>query len=162
MNLVTTTTVYTITEHVLQVTRELLVEAGRRGFESAVLWAGTVDADGLAHVTQVYRPEQRAVKAPLGLAVELTEAGLTQLIGSLDGDELVLARLHAHGNDDVRHSPVDDKNLVIGHPGAISIVVPRFALAPITLASCGVHLLDDRHRWRRLTARETAQRLQLR
>lgn len=155
-------TTYTISDHILKVTQDLLAEPGDDGFEASVLWAGTVDTGGVAHVARVLRPRQRAVKTAFGLAVEVTEVGLTELINSLDGDEMVLVRLHTHGNEDLNHSPVDDSNLIVGHPGAISVVVPRFAQAPITLVGCGVHLLDDRHRWRRLTAYESAERFQLR
>jgi hypothetical protein len=141
-------------------TEELLVESGVQGFEGAVVWIGT-SAGTTAHVTRVARPEQVAVATKHGLSVTLTEDGLTDLIASLGADEIVLARLHTHGNDDVDHSDVDDANLVVAHPGAVSIVVARLATHGIDLTACGVHILSATHKWKRLTAVETARRFEI-
>ncbi|MEO7572380.1 MAG: hypothetical protein ABIX10_08075 [Acidimicrobiales bacterium] len=143
-------------------TTELLAEPGREGFEGSVLWIGRVVGETTVHVTRAYRPEQLAHATAAGLAVTLTEDGLTALIISLTDGEIVLARLHTHGNDDVNHSAVDDANLVVAHPGALSVVVPFFAATGIHLTHCGVHVLAADHKWRRLTAVETHERVEIR
>lgn len=143
-------------------TSELLAEPGVKGFEGSALWIGHLLDEATAEVTRVHRPEQVAHANAAGLAVTLTEEGLTELIMSLTDGEIVLARLHTHGNDDVDHSDIDDVNLVVAHPGAVSIVVPRFAAAGINLARCGVHVLSNAHRWRRLTPVETSERFEVR
>ena len=147
---------------VLITTEELLTEPGEEGFEGSVLWIGRVLDDTTAAVYRAYRPEQVATATAAGLSVTLTEDGLSQLILSLTDGEIVLARLHTHGNGDIDHSPVDDANLVVAHPGAVSIVVPHFATGGIDLSRCGVHLLSATHQWRRLTTVETAARLKIR
>ena len=141
-------------------TEVLLAESGNEGFEGAVVWIGTV-VNSIADITRVARPEQVAVATEFGHAVTLTEDGLTDLIASLAPDEMVIARLHTHGNDDVDHSDIDDRNLVVVHPGAVSIVVGRFATSGIDLTACGVHILSSTHRWRRLDAAETAERFEV-
>lgn len=149
---------FTIPAAVLATTRALLAEPGEAGFEASALWIGHVLDEQAAQVTHVCRPEQIAYATSNGLAVELTEQGLTDLIRSLADDEIVLVRLHSHGNDDVNHSEIDDRNLVVAHPGAASIVVPRFASEEIKLDRCGVHILSEKHIWRRLSSAETLKR----
>jgi hypothetical protein len=146
----------------IEATAGLLAEPGMEGFEGSALWIGRVVDGTTAEVDRVYRPEQVAHATALGLAVTLTEEGLTELIRSLTGDEIVLARLHTHGNDDIDHSEIDNRNLVVAHPGAVSIVVPHFAADGIDLARCGVHVLSVAHRWRRLTTVQTDERFQVR
>lgn len=153
---------FVIPAGVLAGTARLLAEPGEDGLEGSLLWIGHVLDDTIAEVTRAYRPEQIAFASSAGLAVTLTEDGLTQLIMSLADGEIVLARLHTHGNSDVSHSPVDDANVVVGHPGAVSIVVPYFASCGIDLDRCGVHVLSASHRWRRLTVVETDQRFEIR
>lgn len=139
----------------------LLSEPGEIGFEGSAVWIGTVHDSTAATVTRPYRPEQVTYATPTGLAVEVTQEGLTALITSLSPGELVLARLHTHGTNDVDHSIVDDRNLLVAHPGAVSIVVPHFAVHGINLAECGVHILGDNHCWRRLSAAETGRRFRI-
>lgn len=143
-------------------TAGLLAEPGMKGLEGSVLWIGHVLDDATAEITRAYRPQQVACATAAGLAVTLTEDGLSELIMSLIGDEIVLGRLHTHGNGDVNHSSVDDANLVVAHPGAVSIVVPYFASCGIDLVRCGVHVLSAAHRWRRIKADETDQRFEIR
>lgn len=153
---------FTIPRAVVAQTEALLAEPGAEGFEGSVLWIGHVNSGAVAEVTKVHRPEQVAHATPAGLSVTLTESGLTDLIRSLGSDEMVLARLHTHGNGAVDHSEVDDRNLVVAHPGAVSIVIPWFAAGGIDLAVCGVHVLSAGHRWRRLSPAETSERFTIR
>jgi hypothetical protein len=150
---------FVIPAAVVELTAALLAEVGDRHFEASAVWVGCAVDDATVRVTRVCRPEQVAYATPHGLAVELTEQGLTDLIMSLAADEVVVARLHTHGTDDVDHSAVDDRNLVVAHPGAISIVVPWFAADGIELDRCGVHILTAGRRWRRLSVVETRARL---
>lgn len=150
-------TCFEVAANIIEQTTALLVEPGLAGLEGSAVWIGIVTPK-VASVTRVYRPEQVSVATEMGLAVEVTEAGLSALITSLDGDEAVIARLHTHGTADVGHSPVDDANVLVSHPGAVSIVVPWFAINGIQLPRCGVHILAHDHRWRRLSNDEIRRR----
>lgn len=152
---------FTVPATVLDVTAALLYETGVSGFEGSAVWIGTVDYPTTGIVTRPFRPEQVTYATPSGLAVEVTEDGLTGLISSLTAGELVLARLHTHGTGDVGHSDVDDRNLIVAHPGAISIVVPHFAATGVDLLRCGVHILGTDHRWRRMSPTETERRFRI-
>lgn len=153
---------FAVPQQVIDSTVRLVAEPGAAGYEGSALWIGHVDEGDTAIVTRVHRPEQVAHATPMGLAVTLTEKGLTNLIMSLAVDELVLARIHTHGTDDVDHSLIDDRNLVVAHPGAVSIVIPRFARYGMNLALCGVHVLSADHHWRRIGADETSRRIEIR
>ncbi len=153
---------FTVPAAVVKDSVDLLAEPGAAGYEGSVLWIGELRDRASAQVTRVYRPEQMAFAGEAGLAVEVTERGLTDLISSLSGDEVVLGRLHTHGNDDVAHSSLDDRNLIVAHAGALSIVVPWFAFDGIDLVRCGVHILSSVHRWRRLPPSETSERFMIR
>ena len=150
-------TCFEVTADIIEQTTRLLVEPGLAGLEGCAVWVGTITPE-VATITRVYRPEQVSVATEAGLTVEVTEAGLSTLITSLDGDEAVIARLHTHGTNDIGHSPVDDANLLVSHPGAVSIVVPWFAINGIRLPRCGVHILAHDHRWRRLSNAEIGRR----
>lgn len=152
---------FTVPATVLDATAALLYETGVSGFEGSAVWIGTVDDPATGIVMRPFRPEQVTYATPSGLGVEVTEDGLTGLISSLTAGELVLARLHTHGTGDVRHSDVDDRNLIVAHPGAISIVVPHFAAAGVDLRRCGVHILGTDHRWRRMSPTETERRFRI-
>lgn len=153
---------YDIPLSVVDSTKQLLADPGDEGYEGSVLWIGQRRTARDAAVVRAHRPEQIARSSPLGLSVEVTEAGLSDLIASLEPGETVLGRIHTHGNDDTDHSPIDDANLIVAHPGTFSIVVPFFARHGIDLRACGVHLLGSDHRWRRLLSDETDARFTLR
>lgn len=153
-------TCFKVAAHIIEETTALLVEPGIAGFEGSAVWIGIVTPE-VATVTRVYRPEQVSVATGVGLAVEVTEAGLSALISSLDGFETVISRLHTHGTDDVDHSLVDDANVLVSHPGAISVVVPWFASHGLQLPRCGVHILGHDHRWSRLSSGEIRRRFRV-
>lgn len=148
-----------ITTDQLNDTWSLMREPGRDGFEAAVLWIGPVDAHRRAVVGRVVRPRQWATRTASGVGVALDPDALTDLILSLEG-EIVLARLHTHPTS-AYHSHVDDHNTVIGHPGAISIVVPDFAAGPPDLHTCSVNVLDTLG-WREIRQSEIAERIHIR
>jgi len=150
--------VYRIPVHVLASTRMLLAESGSHGHEAAVVWLGEVETPTTARVVDVYRPHQIATSSAYGLSVEITEQGLTDLISALPDGIFVLARLHTHGDTDTCHSELDDSNFLVGHIGAISVVVPGFARAALHLPSCSVHELRRDGSWRLLTPEEVSQR----
>lgn len=78
---------------------------------------------------------------------------MTALIASLEPGVFVLCRVHSHPHE-AYHSAVDDLNMLISHEGAISIVVPDFAAAPIELERCSVNELCHGRGWRELDVEE--------
>src|SRR5439155_1750856 len=82
-----------------------------------------------------------------GVAVEVTQRGLAEMISALPAGVFVLARVHSHPSA-AFHSPLDDENMLISHEGAISIVVPHFARSGMELATCSINELRHGQGWR--------------
>lgn len=144
---------YELSHHVLDDTWEMLAEPGRDRVEAVVLWLGCVPEDTRGEVLAAIRPEQVAYRSPDGLAVEVPQEVLTQLVATLPEGIHVLVRVHSHPTD-AYHSTTDDRNMIIGHVGAVSIVVPRFATGTVDLRTCSVNILGRDGRWRELTQDE--------
>ena len=148
---------YRVPGRVLERTAVFLRERGARGAEGVVLWLGEPISDESAEILGAYVPEQVAYVTERGVAVEVTRDGLTRLIASLPSGVFVLVRVHAHP-EDAYHSELDDQNMLISHPGAISIVVPYFADGPLDLSRCSVNELVHGEGWRELSPTEVAAR----
>src|SRR5690348_11963781 len=71
---------YLIPETVINQTREFLRERGEEGLEAVVLWLGEVVDDENASILAAYVPEQIGHRTEYGVAVEVTQQGLTRLI----------------------------------------------------------------------------------
>jgi len=150
---------YEIPMQVIRDTQRVLQQRGDEGVEAVVLWLGRPRDERHADILAAFVPEQVAYRSDEGVAVEVTSEGLTRLIGELPDGIFVLCRVHSHPGP-AYHSELDDQNLIIAHPGAISIVVPFFARDPIVLDRCSVNELGDTG-WRELTTHEVRERFQV-
>lgn len=135
---------------VLEETREFLRERGQYGAEGVVLWLGEIIDDETGSVLGAFVPDQIARRSRLGVSVEVTKEGLTQLISVLPEGVFVLIRVHSHPTS-AYHSDLDDDNMLISHDRAISIVVPDYANEPIALVRCSVNELRHGAGWVELT-----------
>jgi proteasome lid subunit RPN8/RPN11 len=135
-----------VPRHVLEETWALLREPGEQGLEGTVLWPGRVLDATTGEVLAAYRPTQVAYRSEHGVAVEIPQEALTDLIAALPDGVHLLARVHTHPGK-AYHSRVDDGNMVIGHIGAVSVVVPDFAAGPPSLDGCSVNRLGADGRW---------------
>jgi hypothetical protein len=148
---------YRVPREALEDTWEFLRERGRIGVEGVVLWVGEVLDEERAVVVVAVPPRQLAYRGEDGLAVEIPQDALTELIGALPLGVHVLARVHSHSMA-AYHSSLDDTNMVISHAGAISIVVPDFANGPVGLVGCSVNELGADGGWRELSAKTVSER----
>lgn len=151
---------YVVPRRVLDSTRAFLFARGASGSEAVVVWIGRVVDDVTAEITEAFAPEQIAHKSEHGVAVEVTQEGLTRLIAALKPGEFVVCRVHSHPGD-AYHSDLDNLNMLISHQGAISIVVPDFAWKAIDLTGCSVNELDHGRGWRQLTQNEVTARFRV-
>jgi hypothetical protein len=157
----TLATVYEVSQAVLDETWELLRRRGEEGLEAVVLWLGHVDAADRASVLGALVPPQIAYRSEHGLAVEIPQDVLTELIAALPSGARSLVRVHSHPTD-AYHSELDDHNMVIGHEGAVSIVVPFFATGPVELHTCSINQLHGDGHWRELSSGEIYSRFAVR
>lgn len=146
---------------VLSDTRELLREAGAQGLESAVVWVGRVTGVDTAEVLAAMRPRQVSYRTDEGVGVEVPQDALFELIAALPPGVVVLARVHTHPGA-AYHSELDDTNMLIAHDGALSIVVPDFARAPIDLQRCSVNELRHGNGWVELDPVTVVERIKVR
>jgi hypothetical protein len=151
---------YKIDQETIEATQSFLCRRGEQGLEATVLWLGRMIDETTAAVLSPYAPEQIAYRSEDGVAVEVTADGLSELIGELPDGIFVLCRVHSHPRE-AFHSDTDDENLIIAHPGAISIVVPDFARRPIQLGRCSVNELQPDGSWRELDPAEVQERFQV-
>jgi hypothetical protein len=151
---------YVVSSETIDRTRRFLADRGKSGFEATVLWLGRVIDETTAEILSPYEPEQVGYRSQDGVAVEVTAEGLSTLISELPDGVFVLCRVHTHPGD-AYHSDLDDQNLIIAHPGAISIVVPDFARRPIELTGCSVNELGNDGRWRELSSYEVGERFEV-
>jgi len=141
----------------LERTQQLLSGPGREGYEAVVVWIGRREPGEPIEALMAVRPGQIAYRAAEGCAVEIPPDALTELIAALPAGLSVVARIHTHPTE-AYHSPVDDTNMLISHEGAISIVVPNFARAPLDLLACSVNELHHDRGWVELSHREVTER----
>jgi hypothetical protein len=148
---------YTLERAILERTAEFLHRRGEEGLEATVAWLGRVVDETHAEIIDAYAPEQIGYASEDGVAVEVTQRGLAEMISALPEGVFVLVRVHSHPSS-AYHSPLDDENMLISHEGAISIVVPYFARAGMELAACSVNELRHGQGWRELRPDEVAER----
>lgn len=139
---------YVIPAMVLEDSRAFFLDRAKQGCEGTGLLVGPAAAETV-RVSHFFAPEQRCIKTPLGLRVELTEWAHYTLTDNLAPDERFHARIHSHP-ENAYHSALDDDNEILSHEGAISIVVPRFARDPIDLLACAIYRFTRRQGWMQL------------
>jgi hypothetical protein len=151
---------YRVPRSVLIKSQRYLVEPGLRGFEAVVVWVGRPLDEGEAEVLAALRPAQEAIRTEDGVAVRVPPEAISDLISALPEGTAILARLHTHPAEPY-HSALDDTNMLVAHRGAVSIVVPDFARAPIELESCSVNVLEGEDGWCELSTAEVTTRFEI-
>jgi hypothetical protein len=148
---------YRVPRWALEGTRELLLPSAHKRVEGVVVWWGRMVDAHVAQVVSAYRPRQVAHRSAHGLSVTVPPDAISDMIVQLPPATFVAARLHTHGTA-AYHSEMDDRNMLIAHAGAISIVVPHFARDPIDLKSCSVNMLHPQRGWLELSLADVARR----
>lgn len=128
---------FSVSQSVIQPTMEFLRIQGRSGFEGLVLWVGTVSGDA-AVIRDAVVPRQSPVRSQFGLSVHVGAETLHELNVWLHQNKLrLLCQVHSHG-EHAYHSELDDEHSVVTTIGALSVVVPHFAVYPFSFQSSAV------------------------
>ena len=115
------------TNSIVDATLSWLRDAGRTHRECVVLWLGR-RGPGSIDVVDAYRPEQTAEIDMF----HIPPRGMTELHSVLRQRRLmVAAQVHSHPAE-AFHSKADDRWAIVRHEGALSLVVPEFALRTTT------------------------------
>jgi proteasome lid subunit RPN8/RPN11 len=112
-----------VPEHIVSETLAELQNVGRRQSECVVLWLGVRDGGGI-RVKSLWKPVQEADLDYF----RIPESSMDQLMQELRTKRLMIAaQVHTHPNR-AFHSEADDNWAIVRHAGALSLVVPYFAL----------------------------------
>lgn len=161
MNVDPLSIVYRVPQAVLDSSRTFLRERGQDYCEGTALWIGRLgERVGEVNILRIFVPEQECLKTADGVAVRLTEKAHYTLTDNLADGELFYCRIHSHPKK-AYHSDLDNVNAIITHQGAISIVVPFFARAPLYLADCAVHQLEHGRGWLPVPRSEVLRRFEV-
>ena len=137
-----------------------LQEAGHRGTECVVLWFGRQE-DAVVRVQQVYCPVQVTRKDMFHIPPDSMKALLTEISSKR---LLIAAQVHSHPFE-AFHSKADDAWAIVRHAGALSLVVPNFALKTSTgnfMDDAKLFRLAPENRWREVPRGEIGQWLAIR
>ncbi len=135
-----------VPQRVADATQATLREAGRRGFEAFVLWAGVINGTEF-EVTGAVTPAQRGLRTPEGVSVHVDGEELHRLNVWLYENALrLVAQIHSHPTG-AFHSETDDAFAIATVAGSVSIVVPNFAEAPFDLRECALYRLASTGEW---------------
>lgn len=136
--------------------QEHLREAGDLGFEGLALWAGRREGD-LFLVEQTIIPKQRGLRSEDGVCYHVDADELHRINRHLyEHGHTLIAQLHSHP-DEAYHSPVDDEYAIAATNGALSLVVPDFAVRPFDLMECATYRLIPDSGWTRLQSGQVEQ-----
>jgi hypothetical protein len=129
-----------------------LRDRGRRGAELFIALTAVVEAGSVVRFRRGVIPRQTCHATPDGLLVTIAGDALFELNRDCYAHGEVLAgQIHAHP-DRAYHSGADDALALLKLPGALSIVVPRFAAGALATAAWSVHRLGADGAWHRLPA----------
>jgi hypothetical protein len=141
---------FSVSKPVIERTMEFLRIQGRSCLEGLVLWVGTV-SDETAAIREAVVPRQSPIRSQFGLSVHVGAETLHELNVWLHQNKFrLLCQVHSHG-EHAYHSELDDEHSVVTTIGALSIVVPHFAVRPFSFESSAVLRLTS-ERWVRLDA----------
>jgi proteasome lid subunit RPN8/RPN11 len=109
-----------INHDLLKATLQTLRESEVR--EKLVVWLGRREGDD-AKIEKIFVPDQESTDVSL----TIDEEGVAGVIDEVKKSGCaVLAQMHTHPRM-AFHSRADDELAILGHEGALSIVLPRFA-----------------------------------
>lgn len=112
-----------VSRSILRATLEAMQPAGRDRRESVALWLGEPRSDAV-RIARVHVPAQHAT----GDSFQIPRESVAALLDLVNRTGLgVAAQVHTHPKE-AFHSLADDHWAIVRHQGAISIVLPNFAL----------------------------------
>jgi hypothetical protein len=135
----------TISSALVDKTLAQLQSVGRRRSEHVLLWLGKRE-NGNISISRLWIPEQRAGRDFFAIPSRSMQA----LFDELRRDRLmVAAQVHTHPRE-AFHSWADDTWAIVRHAGALSLVLPYFALktAPHNFVrDAAVFVLSQENEW---------------
>jgi proteasome lid subunit RPN8/RPN11 len=130
---------------VIETTLSVLQHYGKDCTEGVVLWLGRPQGSRIA-IAECYHPIQEVESH----SFHIPRDGMDQLRDRLRADRLmVAAQVHTHP-EEAFHSEADDRWAIVRHQGALSLVLPYFALETtpaLFLNHCAIFALSPENEW---------------
>jgi hypothetical protein len=112
-----------ISKNLIEETLEFLKVAGKQQSEGVVLWLAAKNQVE-AIISEAYIPEQESSWGNF----RIPRRAVVQLMRHLRAEGLyIAAQVHSHPSE-AFHSSIDDEWAIVRHEGALSLVLPDFAL----------------------------------
>lgn len=146
-------------QQVIEQTLSFLKDAGRTRQECLVLWLGARRGDTIV-VERVLRPKQIAGQDFFRISPQSMRAIMKQL---REERLMIAAQVHTHPFE-AFHSEADNRWAVVRHLGALSFVVPNFAVSTTVanfIESSALFALDANNRWLEVPTHTVGQRCQV-
>lgn len=138
-------TLVTISSALVNRTLLQLQSVGRQHSEHVLLWLGKRE-NGNISISKLWVPEQRAGRD----SFEIPPRSMRALFDELRQDRLmVAAQVHTHPRE-AFHSWADDTWAIVRHAGALSLVLPYFALKTKShnfVRDAAVFVLSHENEW---------------
>ncbi len=142
----------TASEPIIRTSLQPLQEAGNENRERVLFWLAARDPRELI-VSEVFQPQQKSESDFFWIPRE----SMLQLHSYLRSKHLmVAAQVHSHPHK-AFHSAADDKRAIIRHVGAVSIVLPYFAMRTAVKDfknDAAVFYLSDSNLWTKVPQHE--------
>lgn len=135
-----------VPRQVLDDGQRFLRAAGATGREGMVLWVGRREGPTF-EVTNLVIPQQRGIRTRDGVCVVVDSDELRRLNLELYQHGLqLIAQVHSHPRR-AFHSSTDDEYAIARTIGALSLVVPDFAVRAFSLDECATYRLSAAGTW---------------
>lgn len=141
-----------INKNLIAETLKHLQNDGRLDVEGVVLWLAGSDSDQI-RINEVYRPEQHASWGNFRIPRSSMVALLRHLSATRSS---IAAQVHSHP-EEAFHSPIDDEWAIVRHTGALSLVLPDYALRTSVdtfVAHTAVYELSAVNKWEEVSPAE--------
>jgi len=141
-----------ISKRLIDEAQLFLRQVGATGREGMVLWMGRAEGP-LFRVTDILIPRQSGLKTKDGVCVVVDADEMHRINVELFTSGLrLIAQVHTHPTD-AYHSETDDKYAIATTIGALSLVLPDFAMREFDLTDCAVYRLDKGGGWQHMSRR---------
>ena len=141
-----------VPHHIASETQRFLRTVGRQGKEGLALWCGKT-ADDAFEVTHLLIPRQRGVRRADGVCAIVDSDEMHRINVELYNSGLrIIAQVHSHPTE-AYHSAMDDEYAIANTVGALSLVVPDFAMRDFALNDCAIYRLQPSG-WHEVSAGE--------
>jgi hypothetical protein len=140
--------------------QDFLRAVGSTGREGMVLWIGTHEGSTFT-VTNLVIPKQRGLITADGVCVIVDPDELRKLNLELYRHNLrLIAQVHSHPGR-AFHSDTDDEYAIARTIGALSLVIPDFAVRPFSLNDCATYRLSARGSWDHISSNAASRLIQV-